>query len=65
MENVVGWSRNDFIKYMDLLNVSYNVSGYGYIVEQNLKEGTVFDDNIVIEVKLNNKYNIDEKKAAS
>lgn len=62
LENVIGWSRNDFIKYMDLIGLSYNISGYGYIKEQSIQEGTVIQDNMVVEVKLSNKYNLDGKK---
>lgn len=62
MEDVIGWSRNDFIKYMELLDIDYKISGYGYIVEQSVKKGTNIESNTVIEVKLNSKYNIDNRK---
>lgn len=59
MEKVIGWSRNDFIKYMDLLDIEYNITGYGYIKEQSVKAGTEITKDTVVKVKLNNKYNID------
>ena len=59
LENVVGWSRNDFVKYMDLLDLKYTISGYGYITTQNIKEGSNITKDMVVEVKLSNKYNID------
>ena len=59
MENVIGWSRNDFVTYMNLLDVEYTISGYGYIKEQSLKKDTVITKDTVVDVKLMNKYNID------
>lgn len=62
MENVIGWSRNDFIKYADLINLKYEINGYGYITKQSIKQNTILKDDSVIEVNLSNKYNIDGKE---
>lgn len=59
LENVVGWSKNDFITYMDLLKINYEVNGYGYITEQNIEAGVEVNNEIVIQVTLTNKYNLD------
>ena len=57
--NVEGWSRNDFVTYMNLLGLEYNITGYGYITSQSIKSGTVIDKDMVVDVTLSNKYNID------
>ncbi len=59
LENVIGWSKNDFVTYMELLNIQYEVSGYGYVKEQNIKEGTEIENDMTVQVILNNKYNLD------
>ena len=59
MANVEGWSRNDFVTYMNLLGLEYNITGYGYITSQSIKSGTVIDKDMVVDVTLSNKYNID------
>lgn len=59
IEDVVGWSKNDFLKYVQLLNIKYDIDGYGYIKEQNIKAGTIIKEDTKLEVKLENKYNID------
>lgn len=62
IEDVRGWSRNDFLKYVQLLNIPYDIDGYGYVKEQSVKSGTVIKKDTKLEVKLENKYNIDEPK---
>lgn len=62
VENVIGWSRNDFLKYVQLLNIPYDIDGYGYIKEQSIKAGTIIDKKTKLEVKLENRYNIDGTK---
>ena len=62
IEDVRGWSRNDFLKYVQLLNIPYDIDGYGYVKEQSIKSGTVIKKDTKLEVKLENKYNIDEPK---
>ena len=62
LEDVVGWSRNDFIKYMNLLGLKYTIDGYGYVIEQSIPSGTLIKPNMVLEVKLSDKYDFDKKK---
>lgn len=62
MEDLIGWSKNDFLKYAQLLNIKYDIDGYGYIKEQSIKAGTVIKEDTKLEVKLENKYNIDKPK---
>jgi penicillin-binding protein 2B len=62
LEDISGWSRSDFIKYMNIIGISYRVNGYGYIVNQNIKAGTKITKDMIVEVNLENKYEIDGKK---
>lgn len=62
LENVVGWSRIDFEKYMSLTKTKYKIIGYGYISTQNIRAGTILTNDILVEVELKNKYDIDGKK---
>ena len=62
LEDVAGWSRNDFVKYMNLLDIKYTIDGYGYIVEQSIPAGTLIKPDMIIEVKLTDKYVLDKKK---
>jgi len=59
LEKVVGWSKNDFIVYMKLLDIPYEINGYGYIKEQSVKAGTKIEDGMSLKVTLNNKYHLD------
>lgn len=59
LENVVGWAKNDFIVYMNLLGISYETNGYGYILTQSVSAGTAITSDMVIQVELSNKYNLE------
>lgn len=61
LENVIGWARTDFERYMNIIGHSYKINGYGYIKDQSIKAGTLLKDEL-IEVNLENKYEIDGKK---
>ncbi len=59
LEKMIGWSKNEFITYMQLLNVPYEITGYGYITEQSIKAGSILDGSSLVKVTLSNKYNLD------
>lgn len=61
MEKVIGWSKNEFTIYMNLLNIPYEINGYGYITEQSIKSGSILDGNSLVQVTLSNKYDLDNK----
>lgn len=58
MPDMSGWSRNEVIRYSNLVGLEYKISGYGYVKNQSIKSGTLLKDQI-IEVNLENNY---EKK---
>lgn len=59
LESVIGWSKNDFVTYMELLGLPYEIDGYGYIKEQSIMVGTEITDEMTLQVVFNNKYSLD------
>lgn len=57
--SLIGWSRSDVESLGYILGLSVTIDGYGYVTEQNLKEGTLLSDGMTIQVKLANKPGID------
>ncbi len=62
LADVVGWSKSDFVTYMNLLGVSYETEGYGFVTKQSIAKGTDIEPDMILEVTLENKYGIDKKK---
>ena len=54
MQNISNWSRYDVIKLCEFMNIEYSFDGYGYVVSQNIKEGTKIDENSKLDVLLGN-----------
>lgn len=53
MPSVVGWSRNDVVRFCTMLNIEYKINGSGYVVSQSINEGSIIQG--VLEVTLENK----------
>ena len=48
MEDVTGWSLNEISTYANLLGITLNTDGYGYVTSQSIEVGTnVFNDMIL------------------
>lgn len=45
MPNVVGWTRSEIISFAKLLNIEYEINGYGNVVKTNINEGELIDFN--------------------
>ena len=45
MPNVVGWTRSEIISFAKLLNIEYEINGYGNVVKTNINEGELIDLN--------------------
>ena len=56
MPDMKDWSRNDVIKYFEMINMKYNITGEGYVTSQNIKVGTIIDSNSEITIEFKNKY---------
>ena len=54
MPNMKNWALSDVIRFANLSNLEYKSSGHGYVIKQNIKEGTEIK-NKIIEVELKNK----------
>lgn len=52
MPSVIGWSRSDAIALMKLLNVPYEIDGYGYVVNQSIAKGTIITNDLSMNVTL-------------
>ena len=59
MPNIIGWSRKDVISLCNILNLKYNINGYGYVTSQNYNPLTPITNDMKLEVILENKL---EKK---
>ena len=46
-----GLSYKEAKSVLDLMGVSYNLSGYGYVVSQNIEVGAKIDKNVELELK--------------
>ena len=45
MPNVVGWTRSEIISFAKLINIEYEINGYGNVVKTNINEGELIDLN--------------------
>lgn len=52
MPSVIGWSRSDIIALMKLLNIPYEIDGYGYAVNQSIAKGTIITSDLSMNVTL-------------
>ncbi len=59
MPDVTGWSRIDVIRLCKLLGISYELDGYGYVVEQSVLADTQIEEGMVLKVKLEPKFSSD------
>ena len=53
--NLIGYSRSDVEILLHYLNINYSISGYGYVVSQNLGEGTEVGEDTKLELQLDSK----------
>lgn len=51
MPNLKGYSRIDAISLLDLLNIDYEIEGYGFVTEQSIKAGENITDKIKLILK--------------
>lgn len=52
MPSIIGWSRSDIIALMKLLNIPYEIEGYGYAVNQSIAKGTIITSDLSMNVTL-------------
>lgn len=59
MPSVKGWSRTEALNLFNLLNLKYDLSGYGYVTSQSIATGTKLTGKETIKLELSKKYNLD------
>lgn len=52
MPNVIGWSHNEINTFAKLLNISYNIEGYGKVSKVNINERETIDITKTLEIYL-------------
>ena len=52
---MTNWSKREAKYLLDYLKIKYNITGDGYVTEQNIPEGTVITNELELEIKLNKK----------
>lgn len=61
MPNLKGWSRLDVISLCDLLNINYEVEGFGFVVNQSVDVNTIITSETKLKVILESKVVETEK----
>jgi len=56
MPNLIGYSKQEVINILKLINVDYEIIGKGYVIEQNINEGTILTNDNKVIIKLQEKY---------
>ena len=51
MPNVINYSKIEAINLLKLLNIDYELDGYGYVLEQSIKSGDKITDKVKITLK--------------
>ena len=54
MVNLIGYSHKEALNILKLMDISYNITGIGYVYEQSILEGVIPDTTV--EIKLKEKY---------
>lgn len=57
MPNMIGWSRKDAIDFLQLFHLSYQINGYGFVMEQSIAEGTPLISDLSVTLTLQTKLN--------
>ncbi len=52
MPNMVGWSSSEATTLCHLLGIKYKISGYGFVKEQSVEEGTEINSDTEITITL-------------
>jgi len=51
MPSLIGYTRIEAIALLNLLDINYNIEGYGTVVEQSVEEGSLIEKNIKLILK--------------
>lgn len=53
MPDMIGWSRNEVVRFANLVGLKYKIDGYGFVKAQNIQAGTILSGQS-LEVTLEN-----------
>lgn len=53
MPDMIGWSRNEVVRFANLVGLKYKIDGYGFVKVQNIQAGTILSGQS-LEVTLEN-----------
>ncbi|MDD6223888.1 MAG: penicillin-binding protein, partial [bacterium] len=56
LEDMTGWSKKDVLAYLDLLGISFQYEGTGYLTSQSLEAGIEVVENMNLELVFEPKY---------
>jgi penicillin-binding protein 2B len=59
MPNLKGYSRADATIILDMLNIKYEINGYGYVTSQNILPNSIITNDEIIILELNGKYDLE------
>lgn len=54
MPDMTGWSRSEVKTYCNMIGVSFDLNGYGYVVNQSIPKGELLTKESVLTLELNN-----------
>lgn len=55
MPSIIGWSRKEAISLLEMLNIPYQIEGYGYVTTQSIDVETAITNDLSITVTLQDK----------
>ena len=58
MPNIIGWSKSDVIALCNLLNISYEFEGNGYVTSQSITTGTTITNESKLQITFASKYEL-------
>ena len=56
MPSISGWSKKDVEALMNLINLSYEINGYGYVVSQSIDANTIITEDMMLIIELKDTY---------
>lgn len=59
MPNIMGWSSSDVTNLANILNITLEVDGYGFVISQSIASGTVLSGDSKLAVTFQAKYGIE------
>lgn len=62
MPSIKGWSKQQVEALTKLLNLNYEINGYGYVNTQSIEKGTIITNDLILSVELKDTYIEEIKK---